>query len=69
MTGPIIEPLTLMPQMMEDRLAEIADMGIPLSTADCALHVQSGRWVNRLVYNADRQLSRDAEIVATSLRV
>ena len=69
MTGPIIEPLALMPQMMEDRLAEIADMGIPLSTADWALHVQSGRWVNRLVYNADRQLSRDAEIVATSLRV
>ena len=69
MTGPIIEPLALMPQMLEDRLAEVADMGIPLSTADWALHVQSGRWVNRLVYNADHQRDRDAEIVAGNLRV
>ena len=69
MTGPKVNPMALTPQMLGSRLAEMSDMGIPLRTADWVLLVQSGRWINRLVYNASNQRPREYEIVASNLRV
>ena len=44
-------------------------MGIPLQTTDWVLHLQSGRWINLLVYNASLRRPKDAEVDGTNLRV
>ena len=61
--GPVIDPdRPLTPIEISQMRRKVADLGIPLETEDWALHLQSGRWVNRLVYNASQRLPTNHHI-------